>query len=198
MLRNSKEKLKFEEFGHRHSIFLKYNLSYLFYSLFCLVAFHSSTHSSLSQSCSQGQIAQPRSTRVISVSSQQSKHSAASSQRIPPTRPHTFPLLIIITFWTSLIVQGPLSSVAAHACYPTGDDYFIFGSLVANGAMLLGCVMSMRLYRGSRVKVIIALTSLGTITLIYFAALIGFNHTMADKSQIFQSNGEMLSVGRYV
>ena len=136
-----------------------------------------------------------RRTRFSSTSSsfRMSTTSSVTSQR-----PNTFPLLMLLTFWIKCVLSGPLSSVKAHACYPAGNPRFMFGVLASNVAMMAACLVSLRLHRQSRVTIVFALTSLATITLAYFVALIGFSYVNSDYSNslVFKTAGELLAVSQ--
>ena len=69
------------------------------------------------------------------------------------------------------------------------------GVVTSNSSMMIACLASLRMHRQSRVTIVFALTSLATITWLYFVALIGFSYDTEDSnSLIFKTEGEVLGV----
>ena len=108
----------------------------------------------------------------------------------------SFCLLMLITVWTSLFLYGPLSSVKAHTCLPIGNNTFLAGTLLTSLTPIVVIIIATRVTSDSKVTLVVAFTSLGTILLTYFVALIAFSHESESKedSPIFQNNGELLTV----
>lgn len=123
-------------------------------------------------------------------------------------RPKLFRLLIVIVVWTSAVVGGPLSTVnVSYACYPDGSRSFVAGSVVADVVAALACVAAARATAGrGELSTVIAMTCLGTIILIYYAALVLFSLQLQQQQQqkehetrttempLFGGTAEMLTV----
>ena len=108
----------------------------------------------------------------------------------------SFCLLMLITLWSAIILFGPLSPVKAHACLPVGNNAFLVGTLMTAATPIAVVVIILRVTTQSKVTLVVAFTSLGTILLTYFVALIAFSHESESRedSPIFGSNGELLTV----
>lgn len=108
----------------------------------------------------------------------------------------SFCLLMLITFWTSLFLFGPLSSVKAHGCLPIGNKAFFAGTILTALTPIVVIIISLLVNSDSKVTLVVAFTSLGTILLTYFVALIAFSHESESKeeSPIFGNKGELLTV----
>lgn len=112
-----------------------------------------------------------------------------------PSKPRSFFLLMGIAFWTSSILSGPLSSIKASACFPVGNNAFLIGAMLSTFFSIVTCPIALKIHDNSRITIVVALTSLGTILLTYFAALITFSHTTDSKdSPLFGNAGELLAV----
>ncbi len=151
--------------------------------------------------------AQVERPRVSSRSSSQpSRHTSTGSEIRDLTDPlqskdienriPSFTILMLITFWVTAVTQGPLSTVRAHACLPQGNNAFFIGTLVMNVVNIITCLAVLRLSSKMKVTLVVAFTSLGTIMLTYFVALIAFSHESEAKehSPLFGSMGELLAV----
>ncbi len=70
------------------------------------------------------------------------------------------------------------------------------GSLTSNIAAIVACIITLRMVGRLSITLIVALTSLGTILLTYFVALLAFSHASeySAKSLIFSHRGEILGV----
>ena len=113
-------------------------------------------------------------------------------------KPHLFPLLIVITFWISSVLNGPASVAKSHACYPTANGSFNVGSIVSDVVIMLACPLAARCVAKNRITFIVAFTALGTIVVFYFAALVWFSRTVdgARNSLLFGDPGELLTVSK--
>jgi len=109
-------------------------------------------------------------------------------------KPPSFILLMFITWWASLAICGPLSSVRAHSCVPSGNTAFFIGTLLTNAGAALTCIVVLKLSPHIKVTLVVAFTCLATILLTYFSALIVFSHRSesSEKSPIYGSFGELL------
>ena len=106
---------------------------------------------------------------------------------------HTL-LLLLITGWTSILLQGPLSSAKAYADLPSNNNYFILGVILTNSVAPVCCALAFKFPPRSRVTIIVALTALGTILLTYFLALMGFSQAAGEGSPMAGNAGELLAV----
>ena len=139
-------------------------------------------------------------------SSQMSRHTSTGSEFRDLTDPlqskdienkiPSFTLLMMILFWVTAVTQGPLSSVRAHACLPQGNNAFYIGTLLISMVNVVTCLIVLRLSPKMKVTLVVAFTSLGTILLTYFVALIAFSHESESRetSPLFGSTGELLAV----
>ena len=111
-------------------------------------------------------------------------------------KPNLFPLLLVITFWISSVLNGPASVAKSHACYPTANGPFNVGSIVSDVVIMLACPLAARCVAKNRITFIVAFTALGTIVVFYFAALVWFSRTVdgARNSLLFGDPGELLTV----
>ena len=136
--------------------------------------------------------------RVSSHTSSQSRQTSSSNQKVRfgAQRPPSLCLMLTITFWASLITHGPLSSSKAHACLPVGNNAFLAGTIFTKVASIVAVIVTFRVNPYSRVTLVVAFTSLGTILLTYFFALIAFSYESESKedSPIFGNTGELLTV----
>ena len=108
----------------------------------------------------------------------------------------SFTLLMTIVFWCSAVIHGPLSSVKAHSCLPVANHFFLVGTVLSNTAGIIACIVAHRCVGKLSITIIVALTSLGTILLTYFVALLAFSHASesSEQSLIFSKAGELLGV----
>ena len=108
----------------------------------------------------------------------------------------SFTLLMTIVFWCSAVIHGPLSSVKAHSCLPVSNHFFLVGTVLSNTAGIIACIVTHRCVGKLSITIIVALTSLGTILLTYFVALLAFSHASesSEQSLIFSKAGELLGV----
>ena len=111
----------------------------------------------------------------------------------------SFTLLMTIVFWCSAVIHGPLSSVKAHSCLPVNNHFFLIGTVLSNIAGIIACIVTHRFVGKLSVTIIVALTSLGTILLTYFVALLAFSHASesSEQSLIFSKAGEFLGVSLF-
>lgn len=127
-----------------------------------------------------------------------SRHASPSTKKhnLSPYTPPSLCLMLAITFWACLVINGPLSSVKANACIPLGNRAYLSGTLMTKVGSVIAVCVSLRVNPYSRTTMVIAFTSLGTILLTYFVALIAFSHESDSKedSPIFGNTGEFLSV----
>ena len=133
----------------------------------------------------------------VNISGQRTYHRSGSSHMTVPTdRPPSYLLLMVITFWASAIIHGPLSSVKGLACLPSGNNRFMVGTILCNVMILFTCFVGAKITPKDKVPLVVAVTALGTILLTYFVALIWFSHTSQtrDDSPIFGPTGELLAV----
>lgn len=139
-------------------------------------------------------------TRLSSrSSSQRSRFTSTGSdfrETVSRQPSFSFTLLMTIVFWCSAVIHGPLSSVKAHSCLPVSNPFFLVGSLLSNVAGIIACLVTHRFVGKLSITIIVALTSLGTILLTYFVALLAFSHASesSEQSLIFSKAGELLGV----
>ena len=124
---------------------------------------------------------------------------ANPKRTLSPYRPPSVCLMLTFTLWACLVLNGPLSSVKAHSCIPLGNRAFQSGTLMTKIASIVAIIVTQRVNPYSRVTMVVAFTSLGTIVLTYFVALISFSHESdsREESPIFMNTGELLSVRIY-
>ena len=139
-------------------------------------------------------------TRLSSRSSSQRSRftSTGSDFRETVSRQPSFSLTLLMTivFWCSAVIHGPLSSVKSHSCLPVANHFFLFGTILSNIAGIIACIATHRYVGKMSITIIVALTSLGTILLTYFVALLAFSHASesSEQSLIFSKAGELLGV----
>jgi len=153
-----------------------------------------SERSASPSSLARGRAAQCRRAARLASSASECTGSVVASETTP--RPMSFPLLIAITFWTTAILSGPLSTDKTYACFPIENTPFVVGTILCDVAVIVTCVVAARTAVRQQVTIVIALCCLGTILLTYFVALIAFSHESEsrDQSPLYGKAGEMLTV----
>ena len=155
----------------------------------------SNTHSSTP-------LATPRTRQSSRSSSQRSRFTSTGSDykdAVSRQPSFTLTLLMTIVFWCSAVIHGPLSSVKSHSCLPVSNTFFLFGTLLSNVGGVIACLVTHRFMGRLSITIIVALTSLGTILLTYFVALLAFSHASesSEQSLIFSNAGELLGVSAH-
>ena len=121
-----------------------------------------------------------------------------SKTPLSPYYPPSACLMLTFTLWACIVINGPLSSVKAHSCLPLGSRLFQSGTLMTKVGSIIAVMVTLKVNQYSRVTMTVAFTSLGTIVLTYFVALISFSHESESRevSPIFMNTGELLSVSK--
>lgn len=136
-----------------------------------------------------------RGENVLILDDDSIRHTTPRKQKKQRETPKLL-LLVIISFWSKFVNDGPLSSVLSPASCPYlffTTKTLIVGTIGSPSACFLAMLLLRLLPPRSKMASFISLPCLGTILLAYFVALAAFSSKSAVDSALFTGSGEILT-----